>query len=277
VDARAAHHLAATIVMGVVMTHAGLILALPRMYATLQFSFRLESFVLLGISGAMVAVLVMAQDAGSRLQRWTWLLVPVAAVSMIGAIQQTREHLQGYSRATALDSYATPLSEEFGQTDYIDYRLHVYEAPMPSVDFPRTTIFSSGHGSQLVRVPPKRLLATNIRSGPDFVDVTGAKIVGVDKRLDDVLEVAPSANRARASSATGAVARAGTVTISVRPAEHLAVTAGRAISLIALLVLAVELLSTCFRGVRPRGRGSVHNDSPRARSARSAGSQVRGR
>ena len=41
--------------LGVAMTHAGLILALPRMYATLQFSFRLESFVLLGVSAAIVA------------------------------------------------------------------------------------------------------------------------------------------------------------------------------------------------------------------------------
>ncbi len=45
----------------VLMTHAGLILALPRAYATLQFSYRLESYVLLALSGTVLAALVLDQ------------------------------------------------------------------------------------------------------------------------------------------------------------------------------------------------------------------------
>jgi hypothetical protein len=76
----------------IVMTHAGLILALPRIYATLQFSFRLESYVLLGIAGAMLAALVVNRDGGPVARYWTWALVPVLAVSIVGAAQQTAAH-----------------------------------------------------------------------------------------------------------------------------------------------------------------------------------------
>jgi hypothetical protein len=245
----------ATTVLTVVMTHAGLILALPRIYATLQFSFRLESFVLLGVSGAMVAVLVMARGGGPRLRRWTWLLAPIAVVSVIGAIEQTRAHPQGKSRGTALASYLTPPPEHLGQLDYVDGRLPVNEARMPRVEFPISTIMGKGRASEIVRVPPDRLVATNIRGGPELVAMTGAKIVGLGARLDDVLEVTPDTSRSRNASAAGASTPEKTATISVGPAEHLPIVAGRAISLLALVVLAGELGSIAVRGVRLRRAG----------------------
>jgi hypothetical protein len=242
----------ATAALGVVMTHAGLLLVLPRLYSALQFSFRLESLVLLGISTAMIPVLVMVREAGPRLRRWTWLLAPVAVASMIGAIEQTNEHLEGYSRSTALASYSTPPTEGFGQNDYVDARLPSEEARLPLVEFPRSTSVSRGRASELVRVPPGRLVATNIRSGPEFVRVTGARIAGLDKQLDDVLEVTGGASRSQIASDVDADAPARSVRISVAPADRLPVVAGSAISLIALVLLAGELLWICVRGVRLR-------------------------
>jgi hypothetical protein len=229
----------ATIALGVFMTHAGLVLALPRAYAMLQFSFRLESFVLLGISGAVLAVLVMTRDGGPRLQRWTWLLAPVAAVSVIGAVEQTRAHPQGLSRSTtALASYLNPLPEHPGQIDYVYAPLALYAERMPLVQFPIATVASRGRASAVARVPPNRLVASNIRAGPNLVSVTGAKIVGIDKQFDDVLELTPTDGPQS------------TATVSVAPADPLPVAAGRTISLIALIVIAGELGVIAVRSVR---------------------------
>jgi hypothetical protein len=235
---------AATVALTVVMTHAGLILALPREYATLQFSFRLESFVLLGLSGAMVLVLAIAQDPDARLRRWTWLLAPIAVISVIGAAQQTGAHLAGQDRNTAL-SYLTPPPERFGQFDYIDYRLREYKEPLPHMYFPLSTI-TTGGSSEPVRIPPQRLVATNIRGGPDLVSVKGAKIVGLDAQIDDVLELPRASATEGSSSAHG---KSLTATISVAPAEPFPVVAGRAISLIALVILAGELGALAIRGI----------------------------
>jgi hypothetical protein len=237
----------ATLVLTVVMTHAGLILALPRAYATLQFSFRLESFVLLGLSGAIVVVLVIAQDGNARLRHWTWLLAPVAAISVLGAVQQTTAHPHGKDRNTAL-AYLAPLPERFGQFDYVDNRLREYEEPPSLVYFP-LTLAPNTRTSEQVRIPPGRLVATNIRGGPDLVNVTGATIVGVNRHLDDVLQLSSPSHGASVSSTH---AEPQTTTISVGPAQPLPVVAGRAISLIALAVLAAELGLLAVRGVYAR-------------------------
>jgi hypothetical protein len=248
---------AATIGLTVVMTHAGLILALPRAYAMLQFSCRLESFVLMGLSGAMIVALVIARDGDARLRRWTWLLAPIAAISVVGAAQQAGAHPYGEDRGAAL-VYLTPPPERFGQTDYVYSRLPQYEEPTSQVYFPLSTAPNS-RVSEVVRVPPDRLVATNIRGGPDLVNVTGATIVGVDRHLDDVLELPPTSvsQGASTSGATSSThATPPTATISVGPAESLPVVAGRTISLIALAVLAIELGLLAIRGVFRRSPGS---------------------
>jgi hypothetical protein len=225
----------ATAALTVLMTHAGLILALPRIYSTLQFGFRIESFVLLGISGALLAVLAATADAGPRLQRWTWLLVPIALVSVIGAIEQTGAHPHGQDRSTALASFTTPIHERLGQLDYLDDELPSYNTEAPFVAFPIETAMRGGRVTEVVPVPADRLIATNIRGGPELVKVTGARIVGHDPETDDVLEVtspsAPSpAGQARA-----------TAIITVGPGDSFPIVGGRIISLLALVALAGQL------------------------------------
>jgi hypothetical protein len=238
---------ASSVALTVLMTHAGLILALPRAYATLQFSFRLESFVLLGLSGAMVAVLAIAQG-DARLRRWTWLLAPIALVSLIGAAKQVDAYRRTGNRATAL-SFLTPPPERFGQFDYVDHRLPEYDKRLPLVDFPLSTI-ASGRASEAVRVPPGRLVSTNIRGGPDFVAVTGARIVGLDTEIDDVLELPRSASATGSAAASSARAAPRTDVISIGPAEHAPIVVGRIISLVALAALLSELGLLGIRDLR---------------------------
>jgi hypothetical protein len=79
-----------TVLAMVTMTHAGLILALPHYWATVQYSFRLESYVLLGLSGTLLSLLVLAQGETDRLRPWARrALPPILVVSIIGAMQQT--------------------------------------------------------------------------------------------------------------------------------------------------------------------------------------------
>jgi hypothetical protein len=223
-----------TVAVGVVMTHAGLMLALPRAYATLQFGFRLEGFVLLGVSAALVCVLAMTREAGRRLRGWTWLLVPIAVVSVVGAIEQSSDHPQGGRRSAALSSYLTPPPERFGQFDYLDSHLPVDESRLPLMEFSLTEVAQRGSVTADAPVARGALVATNLRVGPELVDVKGARIVGMDEQ-DDVLEV------------TGA-------RISVGPATGAPIEIGRVLSVLAALVLLVELAWLAARGLRGRFR-----------------------
>jgi hypothetical protein len=219
--------------VALVMTHAGVMLALPRAYATLQFGFRLEGFVLLGVSGAIVCVLAMTREAGGRLRGWTWLLAPIAVVSVIGAIEQSSSHPRSAARSTALSSYLVPPPERFGQFDYLDSHLPVNESSLPLVDFPLTEVADSGSATARAPVAPRTLVATNLRVGPELVDVKGARIVAMDEEQDDVLEV------------TG-------TTISVSPASSPPIVIGRVLSLLAALTLLAELAWLAARGLRGR-------------------------
>jgi hypothetical protein len=234
----------ATALICLTMTHAGMILALPRPYAILQFSYRLESYVLLGVSGAVLAILVLAQSGprtrGVRLL--TGILPIILGVAVIGAVQQVSATPTGGDRGAAVRSYleTPPAGERLN--DYID----VHDLPImggselrPEVDFPPATV----HGNRVSRVvslPARQQVDTNLGGGPDLVHVTGARVVGVNKRTANyVLEIAPHAGA--------------TETISLSPADSLPVVLGRLLTLIAVIVLAVELVAIAV-GRRRAGR-----------------------
>jgi hypothetical protein len=219
----------ATALLLIVMTHAGLILALPRFYATLQFSFRLESYALLGIAGAVLAVLVANRDGGPAARYWTWALVPVLAVSVIGAVQQTAAHPSGVSRKLALSSYLQPRYESEGLLDYVDDRARVIKTHLPLVSFPPESV-RDDHASIAVHEPRGQLVDTNIRSAPELVHVSGARIVGADPEANDVLVV-------------GAGGR-----ITVSTAQSVPIVAGRLLTGLAVAILALELVLLALPG-----------------------------
>ncbi len=228
----------------VTMTHVGLILTLPRLYATVQFSYRLEGYVLLGVSGAVLAVLAMARDGARELKPWTWMLVPILTVSIAGAVQQTDAYTHGRSRSIALSSYLDPIYEEEGLLDYVDDSLHYNPSKLSEVDFhPR-----GEHASVAVHLARGRRIDTNLRADPNLVHVTGARIVGDDTHADDVLEIDPAKPAAKQGAVTPSQRRSSaTEIISVSPADSLPVVLGRALTVLAAIVLALQLVVAAMR------------------------------
>jgi hypothetical protein len=243
----------ATVIL-VMMTNAGLILVLPRAYSTLQFSYRLESYILLASSGAALAALVLSRRAGHRLQRWSWAILPVAIFSVLGAIGQ----VDGYSTAgnshTALASFNRPSHPPLVFGDYLDVRqLALADDPYgepPTVDFSST----AGHDNRFTAVahlPVGQLVDTNLQGPPTLVQVTGARIVGVDAGGYEVMEIGSLG--APEWRAPGPAVNA---TISVGPGSSFPVVLGRYLSLTGLVVLLGELLVVTVRRFATRRRRS---------------------
>jgi len=240
-----------TVVVGLFMTHAGLLLALPRVYSTLQFSYRLDTYVLLGVSGAVLASLVLARRGGRGRRLWSWLLVPVLGVSIVGAIQQVDAYpAGGETRGQVLVSEAAPphgvppgvVPPAAPRPDYTDAALPRMAAPPDTrpgeVFFPPSAIHDD-RVSVLVHLHPGQLVYSNLQAPPYLVHVSGARIVGIDPGAYDVLEISPrpgataSAEKGRRSTASS------TERVSVSPAGSLPVVLGRWISAFAALALAV--------------------------------------
>jgi hypothetical protein len=243
----------ATVLLVVTMTHAKLILALPRIYATLQFGFRLESYVLMGVSGALLIALVLIGKGAPRVARWRWLLAPVVVLSLAGAMEQVDAYIPGISRSRALASFLTPVYAQEGLLDYVDDQLGPIQTPLPRVKFPPTAV-QGDHAAESVHLTGGLLFDTNIRSAPDLVHITGARIVGADSQADDVLEINHGTNTPPPPAAPGSapVLRSGRVTVS--PADSLPVVAGRLLTVAALVVLAAELGFVAVRGARTSKR-----------------------
>ncbi len=87
----------ATVAIIVLMTHAGLLLALPKPYTLLQFSYRLEGDVLMTVTAAVLVVLVAVRSNAPRLRWWAWTIAPVLIVSVLGGVEQ----VMAYPRSTA--------------------------------------------------------------------------------------------------------------------------------------------------------------------------------
>lgn len=236
----------ATATMLVVMTHAGIVLALPRFYSTVQFGLRLESYVLLGISGAVLAVLVLNRGRARRNEVLAWMLAPVVIVSVIGAAQQVAAHPRGLSRDVALSSYLRPIYEQEGLLDYVDDDAPVIKARLPRLTFPPLSIHDDSV-SALVRYRPGQRLDTNIRSAAEFVRVGGARIVGADPEADDVLEVDPSRSGSAEAPSTATTRR-----ITVSQASGAPIVIGRLLTALALVTLALELSLLAARTRRNR-------------------------
>ncbi len=230
---------AVAILIGVVMTHAGLLLALPQPYTRLQFSVRLESFVVLGITGAVLAALSLARVTAGRARLWGWTLVPLLIVSVTGAIEQVDAFPPAeprVSRSLQMESY------ERLQNSYADARLPLRDrnGSLGIITFPASAVHGD-HVSGVVDLPPGQLFDSNIGGGPELVKVTGARIVGIDPGFNDVLEIAPGTRRG---------SRATAETISVSTADGFPIVAGRLLTFAAILILIAQLALIAVRGIR---------------------------
>lgn len=251
--------LGTTFLLFLMMTHAGLILALPAPYTFLEFSYRIESYVLMGISGALLSVLALTQRSAARRSRfWVLILLPVLLASVIGAIHQLDASPHEPGRSDTLNSYLTPVlpggAELRGLKDF-------WNVELPDVSFPRrpaTVYFAPNavHGdraSVIAHVQPGQLVKSNIASGPEFVHVTGATIIAHDSEGNDVLEIDPSMNAVTPG-------RRSAVRITLSPAHSLPIVLGRLLSSIGALALVIQLAVLIARG-----RKAARTHSGRAR------------
>jgi hypothetical protein len=234
--------------IAVLMTHAGLLLALPRLYSTLQFSYRLESYVLLGLSGAVLAVLVIVEGrAPRRGHGWSLTLGAVLLVSAIGAIQQAAAYPHIGERDRELHKFETVITE-VPLVDYTDSALpRLNYGGLPGtkpvvIDFPTTSV-PGDPISVVTHLLPGQLAYTNLEGGPNLVHITGAKIVGIDSQRDSVIaiEASPQAARAASKHPTSVASSVPSETITLSPANTLPVVAGRLLSVLGAILLALEL------------------------------------
>jgi hypothetical protein len=238
-----------TAAFAVLMTHAGLILVLPNFYSTLQFSYRLESYVLLGLSATVLAGLVLARSGGRRVRAWSWALLPILAVSVVGAIQQAAAYPRGsVDRYTDFSRvYTAPgVGEEL--SDYIDVDLPVLSESTGGavLDFPAAAVHDNHISVVGHHLHPGELVETNLEAPPTLVHVTGARIVGLNRKGYDVLEVDPTAP-APGSASAASRRLASSTTISVSPVENLPVVLGRVLTLCALIALAIQFAALAVR------------------------------
>jgi hypothetical protein len=227
----------------VVMTHEQLLLALPTPYTILQYSYRLEGLVLIGVTATVMATLVLLRSSSRRLRLWTWTVVPVLIVSAVGAIQQVNAYPRTpFNRDIALSNEGEIFAEIYDDYAYV---------PLPfvsEVQLPRLAIspgeIHDNRASLSVRVRPGQLMATNIEGGPNLLHITGASIAGSDERSQLVLAIAPS----QSGRPAGPRAPISTEHISISPADGLPVVLGRLLALVGVAILTVELVVLSLRG-----------------------------
>jgi hypothetical protein len=219
----------------VLMTRAGLVLALPRPYVMIQFTYRLESYVLVAITGAVLAALVLLRDAPRRIGRWTWVLVPVLAVWVIGAIGQTAGHPDGGRISTFLRPTIGSMGI-FGDADVPEVapaRLAKITFPPQRVRHDRITVTAGA--------APGQVVDTNLMTMPALVTIEGATLIG-DHTTQHDGDVRRHAVLRIDDDATPGAAR-----ITIHAAHPAAVTMGRVLSLLGILGLVVSLARPAVR------------------------------
>jgi uncharacterized membrane protein len=234
---------AMALLIAIVMTHVGLLIDLPRPYPLVEFSYRLETYVLLTLCAAILAALVLARGSSRLTRAWTWLALPVCAVSLTGAVQQVHSYTNRRDRYVTLEYPG--VVETLDNKDYQDlsapiipaHGLAKVEIPFESVQDGRTATFST-------RQPAGTLLATNIGAGPYLLHITGAKAVGIDSETDNMVLRVDGAHRSTAASAEH--------TITVSTGESPPIVLGRLLTLLGLAILAVELAALIYRRQRQR-------------------------
>jgi hypothetical protein len=219
-----------TIGILVVMAHPSWILALPDPWLMIQFSFRLMTYVLFGICGAVIAALALVNHSGHR---WPIaLLLPILAASVIGAAVQRHDAPRGNFRTTVhIDRFLT-----FNTGDFADGELTQlapkYGAKIMGIS--RTSVKRS-HLVADVSAAPGDVLYTSLLTPARMLDVQGARVIGRwagqpsgpgwQVRWGLVLQVDPDATPGKAH-------------IVIREARSLPIVGGQIISLFGLLGLA---------------------------------------
>jgi hypothetical protein len=248
---------AVTTVTIVAMTHVGL---LRGPFTMLQYSFRLESYVNLTISGAVLVVLVLLQDRRGTVRRLCLsALAIVVAISVVQAAAQVDVHrdTSNSTDLTAFPSYYSPggltHAEDYGAGD-LPVAPSAQNPGLARIAFP----VPRARGASVSRTFNAKTgdyFVTNVVTVPQFVRVTGARLVGVDETSHTIMQVTRRS-------------RPGPVRVTISEVRPSGVVIGQWLSLLGLLGLAAAFASTA-RPARARraSAASVGSADARSRSA----------
>jgi hypothetical protein len=232
---------AAALLIGLLMAHPRPLTIVTTPLTLIQFTYRIETYVLMAISAALLAGLAMLARGLLPLRRvLLWGIVPVLCASAVGAIEQ----VDGYRHYTPLSALFHETSWQGGRGSlraYDDATLPRIASPgLAKVEFSAAEALRHEAASAEVKLPAGRLVLTNLVAAPYLVSVAGAQVVGRGAGAGMVMLV---------GGAPGTAVKR----ISVRPAGTLPVVAGRASSLLGLALTALLLVMALARALRARG------------------------
>jgi hypothetical protein len=231
----------------VVMMRLSLIRSLPRPYSLLQFSYRLEAYILLGFAAAVVGALLLLRHSTPRRSAWAWVLLPILAWSVVGAVGQLRQR-----PASDLPEIRSPLpyrSEIItpGTFDYSsnDLRPIPYDPRVGIVRFPpdgergepATVTVSAARGAYL---------QTNIITMPQLVHLDGGRFVAHQEAGQAVVQVTKEA-------------KPGVAVLTLSPAHPWPVVLGWIASVVGLVGLALNGVAIAVAHRRPNRPPLAHS------------------
>jgi hypothetical protein len=214
---------------------------MPRPLTLIQFTFRLESYIIIAL-GLLIAVLLRAtnlwRDRSPRIARALELALVVALVFGFGqAVWQSWGPGTSSGGSTRAQATHDPQQSPPGwtaSTDYRDRSAKVFGGP-PPLDFDpkatkgdRVTITVTGTGAR----------ATNVPSGPYLAKVSGARELGRTPEGFQVVQPVAHGN--------------GPIKLGVEPALTAPVVLGRWISIAALVALLGLALAGAYRALAGR-------------------------
>lgn len=226
--------LVALLVAGMV-THGALVLALPKPYLMIQFTYRLENYILLAIAGGVLTGLVLVRGLALSVRAIAYgSLVVVIALSVAGARHQIRWANSFDLPPDAAAFWAVPTEGFLG--DYVDgdageappATLQRLGVPPQAVRRNRTSIIISAR--------PGELVDSNLAIMPPLVRVEGARVVGYHSSVNgDVI-------RRLAVLRIDDDAKRGAAKITIRGARPWPVVLGQALTLLGVLGLVANVV-----------------------------------
>jgi hypothetical protein len=243
--------LTSTVVL-VLITHPKLLLVLPDPWLMVQFSYRLESFVLFCICGAVIAALVLTNRGGHR---WlAVLLIPITGLGIVGAVRQ----IHAAPRSAVAVIWPFDELTTFGFGDFGDSQVRRLSPPngMAPMIFTRQGV-DHDRIDTTVAARPGDVLFTDVMVPAAMIDIQGAHVVG------RWLWRPWKAGWQRCSYLVLQVdgdAVPGQAHITMREARTLPITGGRILSILGLLGLAANAV-VILRARRQRLAESAWKES----------------
>ncbi|MCW2982547.1 MAG: hypothetical protein JWR63_117 [Conexibacter sp.] len=225
----------------VVMTHVELLWG-P--FAMIQFSYRLESYINLMVSGMVLAGLVLLGARRTAARRaCTWALAPIAAVSIVLAAGQSIVHVDPSTYAEWHDYpsfYTAKSAPNVG--NFSEGHVPAFAdagSGGPRVTF-RPQAIRDGRVSATVRAPSGSYVLTNIAGVWPLLRLSGARFVGVNETGRAVVQLDADATAVS--------------TLTVAAATPPAVAIGRLLSFLGIAGLVANFVVMAVRARRRRHR-----------------------